>query len=142
MKRGLSGLLISILCQAALSEELLIGDWQGDVTMYNEKPTTAIFRVKQLSIGETNKFKITMFYNERPYDFENLVISEDSLKFALDTGAKYECELNRIEEGGYQGKCHYIHTDETRVILMTLSPPSNGSEDDTATPNIIVPPND
>ncbi len=129
MKRSFIAITLTGLSQAAWSMDFQCGDWPGDVTMHNEKAATVIFRVKQQDTENMDELKIIMFYNERPYVFEELVIDDDGMNFTLDTGDKYMCELEPDGSGGYQGGCLYQEDAEERHIPISMAPPEEVYEE-------------
>lgn len=97
-------------------------------------PAVSQFRVKKQADNGSDGYKITMFYNERPYEFEQLTIDKDRLTFKLDTGVKYDCKLTADTDGGYSGDCTYRNDGETRHIKLLMTPPVDTDGDTVAKP--------
>ncbi len=109
-------LLTSPLVQA---HELREGEWEGSVRMHEQAEKIAKFRVRHSGSGS----KITMFYNSRPYKFKNLVVRAGKMTFDLDTGSDYRCELQRLSDDGFAGKCSLEAGEEKRTIEINMHLP-------------------
>ena len=101
------------------AEPLTPGKWFGIVTMHHQPELESNFKVIQT---DEEEYKITMFYDDRPYTFDKLDISDDEITFELDTGAKYDCKLGRKVKNIMSGRCTLDMENETRTILMEMQP--------------------
>ena len=100
--------------------ELTPGIWQGQVAMHNKDPQNALFKVKR----NDGDFTIVMYFNDRPYTFENLSIVEDKIQFNLDTGLDYDCSIEEDKKNNLVGECLVSNNDEElRRIKIKLQPP-------------------
>lgn len=101
------------------AEPLPQGSWFGVVTMHQQQELEVNFKVIKI---DEKEYKITMFYDDRPYTFDKLDIAEDEVSFELDTGAKYDCNLGRKGTNVMSGKCTLDIENETRTILLKMQP--------------------
>lgn len=113
----IAGLLIT--SPVAAADELPEGEWDGPVRMHEQPERITKFKVRQHGSGRN----ITMFYNGRPYQFENLIVTADKMIFDLDTGSIYRCELDRSSDGHFAGVCTMDTGEEIRTIGMKMQPP-------------------
>ena len=102
-----------------LADELLEGEWQGSVIMHEQAEQLATFKVRHKNSG----FKITMYYNNRPYQFEDLSVNADKMTFTLDTGSIYDCELTCPDSDKFSGECILETEEETRTVVINMQPP-------------------
>lgn len=101
------------------AEPLPPGNWFGVVTMHQQQELEANFKVIQI---DGDEYKITMFYDDRPYTFDKLDISDDEISFELDTGTKYNCKLVRKVKNIMSGRCTLEMEKEIRTILLKMQP--------------------
>ena len=101
------------------AEALPEGEWEGSVRMHEQTEQITKFKVHQGNSGST----ITMFYNSRPYQFENLVIKADRITFEIDTGSDYQCELKRAGDDNFAGECTTETEEDMRTIKINMHPP-------------------
>lgn len=132
MIRGLVLMFVSLVAaQAVVAQSLTRGNWRGEVTMHGEQPTVALFRVQHVDDADPPRQVVTMFYNERPYSFEEVRFDDGDMRFTLDTGVRYDCRLKPEDDGSYRGRCRYKDEDgETRIIRVSMSPPGEALEAD------------
>jgi hypothetical protein len=121
------------------ANELVEGSRDGKIIMHGMNSAPASFRVRMKQDGNEVSYKIKMFHNERLYKFENLMVGENELKFVLDTGDAYDCELfsdieqkSEIEacknKQGYCGICIHQDDGEIRTIIINMLPPEEVPE--------------
>ena len=125
MKRALfTPALICVSCVTS-AMDFRCGNWEGEVTMPEDKPASVIYRVKEKGDKKANGLNITMFYNERPYEFQKLHITAESMYFTFNTGDIYTCKLNLDADGNYTGQCNSKETEQQRHISISMILPDN-----------------
>ena len=121
------------------ANELVEGPREGKIIIHGMSSAPASFRIRMKQDGDGVSYKIKMFHNERLYKFENLMVGDNELKFVLDTGDAYDCELfsdkeqkSEIEacngKRGYCGTCLHQEDDEVRTIIINMLPPEAAPE--------------
>jgi len=115
-----------LLNSLTFADELLEGEWQGSVIMHEQAEQLATFKVRHKNSG----FKITMYFNNRPYQFEDLSVGADKMTFALDTGSVYGCELTRKDSDKFSGECVMETEEEKRTIVINMQSPDEIEQED------------
>lgn len=108
------------------ASELVSGNWEGTVEMHKRTEKFSTFVVEQSSSGE---YSITLYYDERPYSFENIQVKDDGLTFELDTGSKYNCKLIWDDNRFFAGECTITLNDEIRTINIRMYAPEQVIEE-------------
>ena len=104
------GLLI--INVSTIAAELTKGELQGTVTMHQEQTQLVKFKVNKNG-------KITMYYNQRAYRFENLTVGSKEMTFELNTGSDYNCQLERLDQK-YSGNCFLQNEEDNQEEKRTI----------------------
>ncbi len=122
----IAGLLLTSTMVQAQADTLPEGEWMGPVRMHEQTQRIAKFRVRHCSSG----CEITMFYNDRQFQFRSLVVETNTMTFRLDTGSDYQCELLRDSDDSFSGECTTETEEDMRTIEINMHPPKVEPEDE------------
>lgn len=105
------------------AQEPTIAVWLGQITLPDQGPqrTRYVVQLKQED-GRATIQRVTMYLNERPFEFTDLEIKSGVLSFSLDTGNSRKCELKAQDDGTFAGDCVLPDNDAKRIAL-TMVPP-------------------
>ena len=108
----------------SVADELPAGDWKGSFQPHDKSERVAKFRVRPNVDGNNGGgSKVTMYFKDRPYQFENLNVNEGKMIFELDTGSTYDCELIRAGDGSFSGPCVWQSGEDSRKSHINMRPP-------------------
>lgn len=105
------------------AQEPKIAIWRGQITLPDQEPQRARYVVQLKEEGGSPKIqRVTMYLNERPFEFTDLEIKPGVLSFSLDTGNSRKCELKVQDDGTFAGDC-MLPDSEAQRIALTMVPP-------------------
>lgn len=108
------------------AQEPKIVIWRGQITLPDQQPQRARYVVQlKEEDGSATIQRVTMYLNERPFEFTELEIKPGTLNFSLDTGNSRKCELKAQDDGAFAGDCVLPGSGAKRIALTMVPPKPN-----------------
>ena len=122
------GLLLPV---QGLANDLITGVWFGTYSKVDENDVVVVeYEVQKTSNDPASgeDYKITLYLYDEPFDFENLVVTNEKLNFSLNLGEPVTCLLTK-EDGIFKGVCSQQSDDDLKPCFkLIMKPPTEDAD--------------